>query len=363
MMKVGLVRRGHSASGGAESYLTRFAEALREAGHEPALFASDEWPADDWRFGKINRVSGATPRAFADALAALNPREKCDWLFSLERVWDCDCYRAGDGVHRAWLNRRARFEAPWRGWFRNFNRKHRELLELEAALFSPEKNRTIIANSKMVRDEIIRYFGFPNEKIAVIYNGLPLQKKTAANEQAARDETRRKLGFRNEDFVLLFAGSGWERKGLRFAIEGVNAANFSKPTLLVAGRGNARSMPHSDRVRFLGAVREMPAILAASDLFLLPTIYDPFSNACLEALAAGLPVITTDANGFSEIIEPGIEGEILRDPADFGSIANALERWRDAGKRAAIKAQLLSLAAEFSIEANLSATLALLQSR
>lgn len=362
-MKVGLVRRGYSASGGAESYLKRFAEALRDAGHEPALFASDQWPAEDWRFGEINRVSGTTPRAFADALAALKPREKCDWLFSLERVWDCDCYRAGDGVHRAWLDRRARFEVPWRGWFRKFNRKHRELLQLEAALFSPQKNRTIIANSKMVRDEIIRYFGFPNERIAVIYNGIPSPKKNSTDEQTTRAETRRKLGFSDEDFVVLFAGSGWERKGLRFAIEGINAAHLSKPTLLVAGRGNARAMPRSDRVRYLGAVREMLALLAASDLFLLPTIYDPFSNACLEALAAGLPVITTDANGFSEIIQPDIEGEILRDPADAASIANALERWSDAGKRASIKLQLQTRAVKFSIETNLNATLALLQNR
>src|SRR5437899_3127758 len=149
-MKIGLVRRGYSATGGAESYLKRLAHALAAAGHECALFVSEDWPDDAARIGERHVVSRARagPRAFADALRAMRPREKCDWLFSLERVWDCDCYRAGDGVHRAWLERRKRFEAPWRTWLRQFSGKHRELLALEAQLFAPDAERTIIANSR-----------------------------------------------------------------------------------------------------------------------------------------------------------------------------------------------------------------------
>lgn len=367
-MKVGLVRRGYSASGGAESYLKRFAEALRAAGHECVLFASEEWPRGDWTHGDLHTLPrGSSPRAFADALAALDPRSKCDWLFSLERVWSCDCYRAGDGVHRAWLDRRQRFEPAWRAWLRPWaNRKHAELLELETQLFSPEaKNRRFIANSRLVKNEIVDYFGLPPERITVIYNGVPLPPRTSESTAAAalRHDTRQRLGLDRETYVLLFAGSGWERKGLRFAIAGVEAIRSDPPpTLLVAGRGNPRSAGRrSSRVRLLGPVpgREMPGLLAAADVFLLPTIYDPFSNACLEALAAGLPVITTESNGFSEIIEPGVEGEVIADPADTGDIATAIERWRDPVKRAAFRPRLEGLAAKFSIEANLEKTLAL----
>ena len=369
-MKIGLVRRGYSSSGGAEKYLKRFAQALAATGHQCVLFTGTEWPTTQWRFGEMVRVSSrasATPRAFADALAALRPREKCDWLFSLERVWDCDCYRAGDGVHRAWLERRARFEKPWRAWTRWLNGKHREMMRLEAQLFSREaKNRTVIANSRMVKNEIVRYFDFPAERIAVIYNGLPKNERHEMKpdlQAAMRSAVRRELKIADEDFVVLFVGSGWERKGLRFAIAAMDAAHRSGPTLLVAGEGKRRGLPDSNRVRFLGSVQNIPAILAASDLFLLPTIYDPFSNACLEALGAGLPVITTSSNGFSEIIQPGAEGEVLDDPADIDAIARAIERWSDPEKRARIKPRLQALAAEFSMKANLEATLALVKSR
>src|SRR5579862_6090333 len=162
-MKIGLVRRGYSSSGGAERYLQRLADGLRQAGHETVLFGSREWPAEAWTGGLVS-IGGDGPRAFADALLNAKPRKRCDLLFSLERVWECDAYRAGDGVHRAWLERRRAFEPAWKGWFRGGQRKHRELLQLEAAVFDPAAERIVIANSEMVAGEISRHFGFPRER-------------------------------------------------------------------------------------------------------------------------------------------------------------------------------------------------------
>ena len=215
----------------------------------------------------------------------------------------------------------------------------------------------VIANSKMVRDEIVRRFGYPAERIHVVHNGVP--PFTVPPE--ARDQTRRELGLRDGDFAVLFAGSGWERKGLRFAIEAMNAARLPNATLLVAGRGNERAMPRSGRVRFLGPVKDMPRHLAAADAFILPTLYDPFSNACLEALAAGLPVITTAHNGFAEIIAPGVEGEVVAQPDDIVALAGALEKWSDPARRAAIRPRLLALGAQFSITENVRQTLAIIE--
>ena len=121
----------------------------------------------------------------------------------------------------------------------------------------------------------------------------------------------KRSGWESEDIAVLFAGSGWERKGLRFAVEAVDRQDTrSEPA---RGRARRETKIFFARVQFLGVVREMPSLYHAADIFLLPTIYDPFSNACLEALAAGLPVITTRANGFSEIIENGRHGTILDD--------------------------------------------------
>jgi UDP-glucose:(heptosyl)LPS alpha-1,3-glucosyltransferase len=348
-MKIGLVRRGYSVSGGAERYLLRFAAALREAGHEGVLFASEEWPDGVWD-GELIRVKGGGPRAFADGLQVAKPREYCDLLFSLERVWECDTYRAGDGVHRAWLTRRKAFEPRWKGWYRGMQGKHREILELEEVVFTKGAKRVIIANSRMVAGEITKYFDVPPERVKVIYNGIPTPK---AVTPARRAELRAGLGLAAEQCVVLFAGSGWERKGLRFAIEAINLTKDA--ILLVAGRGKRRGLPASQRTRFLESVQDMAELMETADIFVLPTIYDPFSNASLEALAAGLPVITTSANGFSEIMREGIDGTLVN-PDDVGGIAKSIDEILPGANREERRAA----ARRYTIEANVEATLAAL---
>ncbi len=355
-MKIGLVRRGYSRTGGAEAYLRRFAEAAVAAGHECVLF-SEQWPRVAWPFAHVQVVSDS-PKKFADSLVALRARDECDFLFSLERIHICDAYRAGDGVHAAWLERRARFEPFWKPWLRQYNTKHRELLALEKRLFSADGARLVIANSRMVQAEIETHFGYPAERIHVVHNGVP----PFAAPAEARAEMRRNIGLGHDTFAVLFAGSGWERKGLRFAIAAMNAARLPHATLLVAGRGNERAMPRSERVRFLGPVKDMPRLLAAADAFILPTLYEPFSNACLEALAAGLPVITTAHNGFAEIIEPGVEGESVAQPDDIPALAAALKKWSEPARRAAIRPRLLALGAQHGIAENVRQTLAIIES-
>jgi UDP-glucose:(heptosyl)LPS alpha-1,3-glucosyltransferase len=129
--------------------------------------------------------------------------------------------------------------------------------------------------------------------------------------------------------------------------------------LLVAGRGESRKFP-CERVQFLGVVREMPSLYAASDIFLLPTVYDPFSNACLEALAAGLPVITTRANGFSEIIETGRHGTIVDGARNVDAIGGALQFWSDPACRAQAQIDNRALAAQYDISRNVAETLRIL---
>ncbi len=354
-MKLGLVRRGYSRTGGAEIYLRRFAEAAVAAGHECVLF-SEQWPRVAWPFAHV-QVESDSPQKFADALADTRAGEKCDFLFSFERIHACDAYRAGDGVHAAWLERRPRFEAMWRPWLRRFNPKHREILALEKRLLSPDGARLVIANSRMVRAEIEAHFGYPAERIHVVHNGVPPFDPSIG----ARAQTRSELELSEDAFVVLFTGSGWERKGLRFAIQAMNTAPLPHTTLLVAGRGSQRGLPRSDRVRFLGAVKDVPRYLAAADAFILPTLYEPFSNACLEALAAGLPVITTVHNGFAEIIAPGVEGEVVAEPDDIAALAAALEKWSDPTRRAAIRPRLVALGAQHSIAENVRQTLALIE--
>src|SRR6476646_9843613 len=114
-LTIGFVRRGFSSTGGAESYLKRLAAGVVEKGHRVRLYTSAAWPSEQWRFSPIVRVKARSAIAFADEIkkkestgvSGRRGPSDCDLLMSLERIWRCDVYRAGDGVHRAWLERRA----------------------------------------------------------------------------------------------------------------------------------------------------------------------------------------------------------------------------------------------------------------
>ncbi|MEY2483289.1 MAG: UDP-glucose:(heptosyl)LPS alpha,3-glucosyltransferase [Verrucomicrobiota bacterium] len=354
-LTIGFVRRGFS-SGGAEAYLQRLAAGVAGAGHQVSLYTSADWPADEWKFGPIVRLKAASPIAFADEMEEIARRRECDLVMSLERIWRCDVYRAGDGVHRAWLERRAEIGGPLGKLRRLFNRKHSAALALENSLFANGGARRVIANSRMVKEEIVRFYGYPAEKIDVIHNGVPLQ--SLQRDEVDRAKTREAYELGKDDIAVLFAGSGWERKGLRFAIEAIERQEKGMK-LLVAGRGESRRFK-SGRVKFLGVVREMPSLYAAADIFLLPTVYDPFSNACLEALAVGLPVITTRANGFSEIIQNGVHGSVIDDPRNIDATDAALRFWSDPARRAQARLDNLAIAAQFDISANVAQTLGIL---
>src|SRR6202051_247697 len=161
-MKIGLVRRGFSRTGGAESYLKRFGRALADSGHRATLYSTQAWPQAEWLYGSLVRLKPSSPLRFAQTVQEC--RQPDEILFSLDRILRCDCYRAGDGLHKLWLERRVEHEPSWRAFFRFANHKHAEILELERTLFEQGGARHVIANSRMVQKEIIREFAYPQDK-------------------------------------------------------------------------------------------------------------------------------------------------------------------------------------------------------
>jgi UDP-glucose:(heptosyl)LPS alpha-1,3-glucosyltransferase len=356
-LRIAFVRRGYSHSGGAEAYLKRLARGVIEAGHDAQLITTNEWPEQEWPFGTITRLRARSTIGFASELEQLRAEIRCDALMSLERVLSCDVYRAGDGVHRAWLGRRRKFELPLKRFVRALNRKHRDLLRLEESLLADRNARRVIAASQMVKNEIIDLYGYPADKIDIVRNGVPLDKFRFDPE--LREKSRDDLKLKPDQIALLFAGSGWQRKGLLFAIEATALCKDRKMRLLVAGRGNQR-LYKSKRVKFLGEVADLVRVYAAADIFILPTIYDPFSNACLEALGCGLPVITTRSNGFSEIIEDAVHGSLVDNAGDLVALRDALRLWSNPSRRAAARSTNIQRAAQFDISKNVEQTLAIL---
>ena len=351
-----LVRRGYSPTGGAEKFLARFAAAARETGQEVMLVNDRSWPDDALSGVPQQTLPARGPWAFAHAVARWRER----WpgtVFSLERLWGADCYRAGDGVLAAWWQRRAVYDPAWEVWLRARLPEQRHMMELERHCFSASDTGAVIVNSDMVRRELAEMTGYPAERVHLVRNGLP---EDFASGVPGREEARRALGLPGEMPVAAFAGTGWKRKGLRFAVAALGEVEGSGASLVVAGRG-PQHRHRAPGVVFLGPQHDVRPLLAAADVFILPTVYDPFSNACLEALAMGRPVITTAANGCAEILQEGVTGSVVREPHDVGALGAALKFWLSDGRAAAAESACRAAAARCSLAENVQRTLAIVR--
>ncbi|MBI5521922.1 MAG: glycosyltransferase family 4 protein [Desulfarculus sp.] len=334
-MRLGLARLKYEPGGGAETTLGLLARGLMERGHQVHVIAS-AWRGQAPAGLTVHAVAApghgaARLRAFAAAARSQAEALKLDTWLSLERVPGAPLFRAGDGCHAAWLKRRAAYEGRLKRWSFAFNPLHRAFLDLERrTLMAPELIQ-VIANSHLVARELEEFHGLGPERVTVIHNAVDEIRLAPAREVAVRQQRRRALGLGEEQPALLFLGSGFERKGLAFAIQAL--AHLPEAILLVAGRDRitayerlARRLGVPGRVRFLGQQTDAPGLLAAADALVLPTIYDPCANACLEALYLGLPVVTTLANGASELVQEGVSGCLLGEPSDAPALALACRR-------------------------------------
>jgi UDP-glucose:(heptosyl)LPS alpha-1,3-glucosyltransferase len=346
-LKIGLIRQRYVASGGAERYLQGVVGALIARGHAVHLFANAWTETPGVQFHRVPILPGMSfSKVLTFALAARKAmrRAACDVVFSLERTLEQDIYRAGDGCHREWLAQRGVSGTK-------FNPLHLTILGMEKRVFSPARTGWIIANSKRGKEEIIRHYQFPADRIQVIYNGVDLDRFQPARVKEKHDQVR-----------LLFVGSGFERKGLLFCICALAKLPASYK-LTVIGRGDIRrfarltaDMGLGDRVRFAGHDLDMPAEYARADLLVHPAIYEPFANVCLEALASGVPVVTSRINGASEIIRPGENGAIVEHADDIDGLIAAIRSFENRD----VSASARKTAEQFPFAANVQSTLDLL---
>ncbi len=326
-MKLALIRRQFASVGGAELYLQRLLGALVTAGHDIHLY-TERWEgaAEGVTVHEVpvKARRAVRPVAFAEAVARRLADTSYDLVFSLERTVQQDVYRAGDGVHAVWLEQRKRFATWWRRPFVGMGAFHANMKALEARTFDPANTRHIIVNSDMVKREILARFLFPAERIHLVRNGVDLSRF----QRGDRTSTRARFGFAEDDFVLLFVGSGWERKGLGFLIHLMRQWQHTEPKvkLLVVGKGHLANPPPN--VVLAGSMREVEHAYAAADLMTFLPIYEPCANVIAESLASGLPVITSAFNGASELIDEGINGHILADPADLPALEKAIRFWQ-----------------------------------
>jgi UDP-glucose:(heptosyl)LPS alpha-1,3-glucosyltransferase len=212
-----------------------------------------------------------------------------------------------------------------------------------------------VAPSEMVKSHIETYHHVPREQIHVVPNAIDPRRLAVSQPGAVRCAFRNRLGLEPGDLVGLFVGHNFALKGLKPLLTALGGRSrrdrSTRPIhLLVCGSGEpgpfrrlAIRQGLSATVHFLGFYPDVEACYWSSDFFVQPTYYDPCSLVVLEALACGLPVITTAQNGASELLTDGLEGTILTAPDAAGELIAALDRMADDCNRRSMAAQALRL--------------------
>ncbi len=325
-MKLALVRQTYTPFGGAERFISQAIAALQAKGVAVEIIARN-WQGelaglrcDPFFLGRLWRDWG-----FARCVQKVISSARYDLVQSHERIPGCHIYRAGDGVHATWLELSGK---PWR-----LSPWHRYTLTAEAALFRHPKLRAVICNSRMVAQDIAHRWPGVADKLAVIYNGIDLARFHPGMRKEFRHRVRAELGIAASERVILYVGSGYERKGVATLLHALPHLS-SDTKVWIIGKDKEERRYHrlaarlgvADRARFFGPQADVRPYLASADLFCLPTRYDPLPNAALEALACGLPVVTTSDCGAAELITPGHNGEVLPAHAPNTEWAAALQR-------------------------------------
>jgi len=377
-LTIALVRARYNPYGGAERFAARAAQALGHQGVRVTVLArkwSGAGPAsnvvmmrcDPFYLGSVWRE-----RSFGRAVHACLASQKFDLVQSHERVVGLPIYRAGDGVHAAWLERRAVGMNRWQRLGLWLNPYHRYMVATERAMFEHPALRAVICNSVMVRDEILERFRIDADKLHVISNGLDLQVFNPEVRARYRDDMRATLGIAGDVPVFVSVGSGFARKGVDVAIAALARSGLSAAMLVVVGadkhvaryRELARKLGIAERVRFAGKASDVLPFYGMADALILPTVYDPFPNVALEAWACGLPVLSSTSSGAREAVIEGVNGW-LTEAGDVDGFAAAMqslaERLKVPEQVQALRQAACAAAAPYSLETLGAALIALYQ--
>jgi len=342
-MRIALViERFEPHGGGVESAAWQVARHLAAAGeriHVLARVATAPPHPDAIQVHRLPVPTAWQPlrvERFSRAAAHCARELRADVVHSFSRTRHQDVFRAGGGCHAAYMQRcYGPLGARWRRW----SPRHAVLLGIEEAVLR-DPRQIIQCNSAMVQREFAERHAVDPERLVVIPNGVDLIR-FAPGRYAAQAAHLRAEQSPHAHRVWLLAGSGFRRKGLDTALSALQRCDDRDSELWVAGRDDprpwqerARAQGLAARVHFLGLRRDLPIVYAAADALLLPTRYDAFANVCLEAAAAGLPVVTSGANGAAEWL--GSAALRVEDPEDVTGFAAALAELRDPQRRATL---------------------------
>jgi UDP-glucose:(heptosyl)LPS alpha-1,3-glucosyltransferase len=228
-----------------------------------------------------------------------------------------------NSVHAAWLERRDRVpgdrirSSP----LRRYLPRHQGMLAMERRYFTRSQARLALVVSDKVAADLERLYGFPRQRSVIVPNGYDSGEFAPGIAAEGRAAVRDELGIPQEAVVLLLVANELSRKGFSVLLEAVAALGDPRVHVLLVGRAapspyseKIRALGLADRFRYGGSRTDMGRVHGAADIFVLPTRYEAFSLAVVEALASGLPVITTNVPGARDLVIDHCNGRLQQDP-------------------------------------------------
>lgn len=332
MRRVTLLKSRFSHRGGLEKYTLRLAQAFVEAGCKVNLLTTIDPHAFSIPGVTIIPVAPTSKFTlyhllqFDEACKKWLKKHPQDIVFGLERTTSQTHYRAGSGVHKVFLKRRSLVDGWWKRMTFAINPLHKTLLYLEKKALENPALKVLFTNSEMVKEEVLETYDVSPTKIEVVHNGVEWKEWEEPFYQTFDKE-------REELFHFLFIGNGYRRKGLEFLLRGLSLLPIRDFKVSIIGKDKetayfqkiVHSLAMDSQVSFFGPQQKILPFYQAADVLVIPSIYDPFANVTVEALAMGLFVVSSRYNGGKEVLttENGILIESLTSPE---SIAEALKK-------------------------------------
>lgn len=365
-MKIALVCKNYAVErGGMERYTVLLGRELVRAGHEVHVFANT-WQKEagiiTHHVPIIRFTSPLKNYSFAYFADRELSRMHFDVMHGIERILYQDIYRVSAGISPVQLIQR--YPNRLIRWAKSIGPRRVVLKYLEHKIFVGNGCKIVMTNSKMVKKQIIDHYNADPDRIIVIYNGVDTLKFNIQVKEKYRESVRKEYDIDNNQSVIIFVSHDFKLKRLQTILNAMTLLE-KKYILMVVGNGKKKNYLKwaiknglGEQVLFLGPKKNMEKYYAAADILVLPTLYDAFANVCLEAIACGLPVITTRSNGFAEVITEGKNGFILesQNPAELAGKINNLE---SESERSRIAKNAAALALDFTMEKHIAHVLKL----
>jgi len=336
-----LSRRFDSSGGGTERDLIVTAEQLARAGHHVTVYAAEKRGGGERHEVRLVRTPplGRAFRLwrFAHLAPAIARADGADLIVSFARAIGADVIRSGGGAHVSYLEAARKWQSSSAAIAMRLSPYHRVQMAIERRAFASSRLRLVIAVSEVVRRDLIERFKLPPTKVATLYNGVDLERFRPPASEDTKRGIRHEFDIPDSVPLVMFVGNGFARKGLPFMLEAWPRLE-SSAHLLVVGNDNARAdyerrvraLGLDRRVHFAGARNDVAGLFHAADVLALPSIFEPFGNVVLEAMASRLKVVTSAQAGVSEVLPPELARFTIRNPCDSIEIASRLDEIIDA---------------------------------